>query len=390
MGTGNASAGIAVNPLKAPPKPAERTTEHQFNNDLLMADKDGVNRSLEKVNAKYKPIAFAFDLKPLRDHFTEVDGIANELKILSSSMGVRAVLCAAASLYFAWFTPHLEHPFEWAALIAAILGALSVVIGVVGVLPWGWKETWLRQRFRTERIRQFFFQMALMRLPDLLKAAAGDDKARQTYQDLSRDLFQQLRQQRTDHPNKEVAFIVADEPRYDDDWLLGPLGPKEITADMHTKADEKGGFYDLYKWLRIEHQASYAADRLSKKKSLHLQHFLLHYFALACIIVMIGLHLWGLYAHVSERDTHWVEITVLGIALAALIVKVFEEGLQSQREVERYEDYLAHCEIARQQFDEVRKRGGPETFAAMLNFERLVYEEMKHFLRTHHRAHFLV
>jgi hypothetical protein len=385
------SAGaVGVNDVAPPPAHHEPDKKHKFNDDLLMqGKKEASNSSLAKLNSDYVDIAFAFDFEAFRTHFKTIDARANTWKIVSQWTGILALLCTGGSLWFAWIAP--QRPSDITlhdmSIYATCLGVAGFLLGASGFVSFGPKGQWLRERLRTERMRQFFFQMAVMRLPELVAAAQGTEKDRGDYQARSNTLFNDLRAKRLDDPSAEMGYILAPKPRTDDDWLLGPVDAKTITAGVHQGAQS---FYRLYQWLRLEHQAGYAAWRIKRFGGLWWQENFLSRVALGIIGVMFVLHLMGFMPRNEEAHGSSVEAAILAFALAALLVKVFEEGLQPQREVERYEDYLAHCEIAKQKFEAARVQGGPETFQTMLDFERIVYEEMKHFLRTHHRAHFLV
>lgn len=392
---GETTAAVDVNDLTPPPAHHEPDQAHKFNDDLLLQGrKEPTNSSQEKLDTEYPGIAFAFAFKDdaFRARFKEIDARANTWKVVSQWTGFAALLCTAGSLYFAWIAPQRpsDITLHEMSIYATILGVLGFALGASGFFASGPKGQWLRERLRTERMRQFFFQMTVMRLPELVAAAQGSADDRLAYQARNDALFRTFDAKRLVDPAAEIGYILAPKPRTDDDWLIGPRNPAAITAGIHESAKSLS-FYKLYNGLRLQHQASYAAWRIRDFGGLWWQEKVLSRLALFIVGVMFVLHLMGFVPRPEEaHGPSPIEPAILAVALAALLVKVFEEGLQPQREVERYEDYLAHCEIAKQKFAAAQRQGGPETFAAMLDFERVVYEEMKHFLRTHHRAHFLV
>jgi hypothetical protein len=84
----------------------------------------------------------------------------------------------------------------------------------------------------------------------------------------------------------------------------------------------------------------------------------------------------------------WDLIGAMWIAIVALAIRTAEEGLQSQREVERYENYRTVCQQIQDRFDSAKSVY--EKFEAMLALERASYEEMKLFLRTNLAARFIL
>jgi hypothetical protein len=75
-------------------------------------------------------------------------------------------------------------------------------------------------------------------------------------------------------------------------------------------------------------------------------------------------------------------------ALIALGARTLEEGLSVSREIERYEDYHAAVSDARDRFD--RAKTLEEKLRAMMDMERISFEEMRTFLRTARDASFVL
>jgi hypothetical protein len=96
--------------------------------------------------------------------------------------------------------------------------------------------------------------------------------------------------------------------------------------------------------------------------------------------------------HLAESWLHmpktWLHVGVMWAALTTLGLRALEGGLQSDREVERYEQYRANVVVAMERFDAAESLSTKvETMRA---FERMSLEEMRVFLRTHARSNFLL
>ena len=383
--------------------PAEAAPKHIFNNDLLIPRADGTNPDFDDIAQHNSDLLFAFDFPALRTLFVRVDEVANAQKRGSRTAGFVAVGLASASLAIASASPIFpEDPGLHAVLglVAAIFGVLGVIVGLLGVVRGGAKLHWLEQRLCTERMRQFFFQNMVMCLPDMIDAL-GDDVKKKVFRGDSVERLLKLRNEVIDLAPERLKDIVEEPHSYGPDWLIAPPDAELMNA-RHAKA---AAFYALYRRLRFEHQISFSRYKLDKTKptplrSLRTQETLFSMLALAGVGILFVMHLTlgALIAAGARAElSPWWEVIVVWIALGALVLKAMEEGLQPQREVERYEDYLANCQLALERFErtttgpDARKpEAGAETFRAMLDFERVVYEEMKHFLRTNYRAHFLL
>jgi hypothetical protein len=76
------------------------------------------------------------------------------------------------------------------------------------------------------------------------------------------------------------------------------------------------------------------------------------------------------------------------MALIALGARTLEEGLGLSREIERYEDYRASIFDTRERFD--RAGNTDEKLRAMIDMERISFDEMRSFLRTARNASFVL
>jgi hypothetical protein len=83
-----------------------------------------------------------------------------------------------------------------------------------------------------------------------------------------------------------------------------------------------------------------------------------------------------------------VHILIIWTVIVALAARTFEEGLQPTREVERYTAYRARLGRLLYQFDEATSVS--ERVRIMTEVERLVYQEMREFLKTNYEARFVL
>ena len=76
------------------------------------------------------------------------------------------------------------------------------------------------------------------------------------------------------------------------------------------------------------------------------------------------------------------------IAVAALAARAFEQGLQPERELERYQQYGLGCKAILERFDSAASQA--EKVKIMMEMERLSFDEMRNFLITNNRARFVM
>ena len=75
-------------------------------------------------------------------------------------------------------------------------------------------------------------------------------------------------------------------------------------------------------------------------------------------------------------------------ALVALGARAIEQGLQPEREIERYQQYRAALRAVLERFDQAGSHA--EKLAVMRDMERVSFDEMRNFLITNERSRFVM
>lgn len=138
--------------------------------------------------------------------------------------------------------------------------------------------------------------------------------------------------------------------------------------------------------------------------SLRLQEVSFSYTILLCILAIFVIHLWiafsilldarvpGLEALIFNYESAAVGIDVhvgvIWVAIAALAVRALQEGLQPEREIERYRHYRASIRAIRDRFDQASSPA--EKLEVMQELERLSFDEFVNFLRSNDEARFVI
>jgi hypothetical protein len=135
-----------------------------------------------------------------------------------------------------------------------------------------------------------------------------------------------------------------------------------------------------------------------------LQEVRFSYSILLCILAIFVIHLWIAISIAMGGRIPWVEsllfhyesesaginihIVVIWVAIAALAVRALQEGLQPEREIERYRHYRAGVRAVRDRFDQASSPA--EKLEVMLEMERLSFDEFRNFLRSNNEARFVI
>ena len=366
--------------------------DHKFNDDLLLHQED---RKLALI--RYPSIFHVLDHAELRELFSKYDVPANRAKhtglmagILAIGLGFGALGIAALELL------STENAYGIAlAVISGLFGVLSFFIGSVGLLFAGRKRNWLRCRLMGERIRQFHFQMLVFRLPEIL-ASLKDDAAKTLFLSERKLWFETFKAQLMGKLDSAfTAFIQEDESIYP--WLFG-----DVTKRAAAEMQEDNGLnpiFDAYRELRIVHQLDFTSYKLQDDHRVvsampRRQLAVISQFIFASILLLVVMHVGvlvgvlfpgSIFAAFHSREAI---VVIIWLALAALATRAIEQGLQPEREIERYQQYRSGVRAILERYDEATSQNAK--IQIIREMERLAFDEMRNFLITNERSSFVL
>lgn len=363
---------------------------HKFNDDLLLAQED---RDL--AARKYPAIYHVLDHPELRHLFSKYDGPANRAKRRARKAGLWAIGLVWVALVIA-SSEHLLAHTEWVArtfaAISAVCGLIGVVIGGTGILFAAKKQEWLHKRLMTESIRQFQFQTFVFRWPEILRSLIGEE-ARAAFL-LERKLwFDEFHARFHGKLDEQFTCTLEDETQKGG-WLHGTGGGRSESSE-DPRLDS---LFQAYRELRIMHQIGYANHQLRDDRRIfssapRRQAAIFSGVGFICVILVCAIHV-GVLAGALTWSSLWKDhagiasLIIIWIAIAALAVRAIQEGLQPEREVERYQQYRSSVSFILERFDGA---ASPlEKLDIMREMERLVFDEMRNFLITGNRSRFLL
>ncbi len=361
---------------------------HRFNDDVLTGPTDVV-----EAGKRFQDLIHVLDHPELRKLLQQYDVPANAAKKTSQKWGVTAVLLASLALFGAASTPLLHHLSEDCAksleFLSALLGVVSIAIGLKGVLWRRAKTGWLQNRLMTERLRQFHFQAFVCHLGDIVDSLA-DQKAADDYVAKRVGWFAEFRARIENGRVAEFTDLVSDDPK-SSAWLYDPCTPIPKDKPVPDR------IFDAYRELRIRHQLRYANYKLSAGTSLlpatiRAQLAFFSNVTLFGIAILLAIYL-GIAVAIAiggkaYQPPPWIHVGVIWIAIAALAARALEEGLQPARELERYLRYKAAVQAILDRFEAAKVPW--ERLEIMREMERLSFDEMVDFLKTHNDARYVM
>ena len=364
--------------------------DHRFNDDLLLDEQDQAT-----ARDAFPGCADVLKHQELQVFFKRFDEPANYAKTRSRCAGFAAVILAVLALFGASAAPlykHLPKDLAFAKAIevaSAILGAVSVVVGLGGVMYWRSKKEWLYKRLLTERIRQFHFQTFVCRVDDVAESIKGDTKS---FLAKRQHWFSAFKLRFEKKAAAEFGNVLQSEES-SGAWLHP--APRELDRDLLDALPE--AFFESYRELRIRHQLQYADWKLRKEQGLfsalglRRQEEILASGSLIATLALFIIELSvviALLAVWKEYPKDWAHVAAVWCAIVALALRTLEEGLQPKREIERYWRYRVAIQDILRRFDDAQSRAAK--LNAMVEMERLSFQEMCDFLRSNYEARFVM
>jgi hypothetical protein len=361
---------------------------HVFNDDLLMDE-----QTRAAVTERYRTVAHVLDHGTLRELFQEYDGPANKAKRRGRLFGFISIVCILTAFIIA-SSEHFVPPGHdlWSRILAAlsaVLGIAGATIGSIGVLHSRKKRQWLYGRLMTERIRQFHFQTMIRQLPQI-RASLREGADREAFLTARAGWLAGFKAQFAGKLDSQFADIVESEGS-DGLWLH----PRHAETGFGPDVPELNPLFEAYRELRILHQIGYASRELSdfNRKGPRAQHTILSTLSVVSIGLLCVIHV-GIVVlvlaggHEPAKVEAVLASLTIWIALSALAVRAVEQGLQPEREIERYQQYRSAVRAVLERFELANSQA--EKLRTMSEMERLSFDEMRNFLITSSASRFVM
>jgi hypothetical protein len=385
----NANAGTAASPLLA--SPFDDPLKNWPNSDLLIAEED------KAFFLRHFPAyAAVFDWPELCSLFVTYNGIAARARRHSRRAGVVAILIGFISLALAAAAPILDESSPDLRVravlggIAAALATVSMLIGYTQILKGKEKTEWLTNRFWTERIRQFHFQLIVNNLEAVVAAAQSDEGARswRAFRAVELDKFQQDYLRGVEDKIHQMEEDEAeDRPWIFDEWEhQGRIPQDSQELDLLIKILERHrfGIQQRYSERRLTngwHSPETRAQWVSK-----LSDSLTAVILLATIVVGIG-SVDAVFEH-TARPYRLAAGLFAALASSSIVaMRALKEGLLFSTDAERYRWYLAALRTLYRRFEHADT---PRKIQLLRELEHVAYQEMRRFILSGKQARFVM
>jgi hypothetical protein len=366
------------------------------NSDLLIEEVD--RKFFARHHPEFAPI---FDWPELRSLFGEYAATAASARKRSRAAGVFAVASGFLSLMVAATVPLAEELTKNSGIprlrtqavfgaIAAALAIISVLIGYTQVLTGKTKIRWLTNRFWTERIRQFHFQLIVNHLTELVAAVKSRSDMLNWLDFRSKELDQfqheYLRgvEDRIHHLHVDEA---EDRPWLSEEWdQPGPLPAESPELDRLLKILEQQRFGIQQRYAERKLLNGWHSPETRDQWVLKLSDALTAVLLLATITVGIG----SLAALVFGANPIFRVIAGLVAAVSScsiVAMRALKEGLLFGADAERYRWYLARLRALHGKFEHADLE---QKVNLLRELERAAYQEMRRFILSGMQARFII
>lgn len=341
--------------------------------------------------ARDPAVRFAFEFPDLLARFRTIDKVAMAAKTASRRSGFLSVGLVLSALLLASAQPVMPEMSHEAHVLIGYLstgvGLLGAALGFLGLRKTAARRRWLKARLQTEVMRLFHFHYIAARLPELAMVK-GDPQRQAAYLARRDQAFRQLLEDHLKDPERELVRLSNREDALALDPLVGEMAP---TGEEDPQAMEQA--FAVWRTLRFDWQLGYCDAKLAHKatsgkaSSVQVERRF-STVAWICLGIVILLHVSQVPAEALHLPRAAMEVAIVWVALTALALRALEDGLQPQREVERYEQYRANILSSRERLEAA---GSLESRLEVIRaFERTSLEEMRVFMRTHARSRFLL
>jgi hypothetical protein len=353
---------------------------------------DNHDLKAEAPEARDESVRFAFEFPELLAKFRADDAKANRAKRNNRRLGYASVFLVLAALFIASSAP-AQHELHFSkgttvalGYVAAALGLLGSLLAFAGMHGRSPRRVWLQNRLNTELLRLFHFRFIASRLPEITRIK-GDEARKQAYLAERAAAFARLAEGPLADPAAELKRITEGKGAYD----FSNMTESRLEGGEDPAVAEK--VFAAWRVLRLDWQLSYTNEMLAHRPRAQRMSILqteraFARFAWFCVGMIILLHVVQVFGEQLHVPHAWLEVAVVWTALAALGARALEDGLQPQREVERYEQYRAGIKVAKDRLGAGDGLSGD--LEIVRTFERTGLEEMWIFMRTHYRSRFML
>jgi len=274
--------------------------------------------------------------------------------------------------------------------LAAFLAILSVFFGYTQVLTGRAKSRWLTNRFWTERIRQFHFQLIVNHLPAVVAAATSKDDL-QKWLDFRTTQLDQFSHDYLRGAEDKIHHLELDEAE-DSPWIVAEWDhPGSIPAaspglDVLLKLMERQRFGIQERYAERKLRPGLHSPATLTDWVLRLSDVFTFVLLLATITAGVGSVL--VVFALCSSIVHFKAALIAAVASALVVaMRALKEGLLFNADAERYKWYLAAVRTLYRRYGHADL---PRKVFMLRELERTAYQEMRRFMLSATQARFVM
>lgn len=358
---------------------------HWPNDDLLIERE--IQQHVEELYPALLPVLHWPEHAEL---FRVADLEAGAAKRDRRRIGAVALSSGIASLLLTAISPALTGvgvPGTWLGVAAAVAATAGIALGLFYLFG-SIRMTWLTRRFRTERLREFYFQFILNNL-DLAVAAMSDHSSLEQWRRLRAEQLSIFRRDIYDPVEVSVSKLESD-VALQDAWVFPEW---KMSRPSNRGAPELRTLLGVLRRQRLGIQQHYAQAK--RKPHVGSPHTLAPYVrtaadvaaALTWLLTPIIAVMLAMQLDVLQAPLLWVVVASALLGVVGSALRTIDSSFQLTAEVERTDWYLASLEALAAGFE---TSTAAEQVLRLRQLEELSYEELRKFIVGHKSARFIV
>lgn len=343
----------------------------------IMTHNKDINIPTEML-AQFPRLARFLDNPDINKELTVPETVANRSKLFFNTLGFLSLISIILLLLIAVWRFALHEigiiPPTYLLWVSGILGFVSFVVSLSSHFLFKFQDTWLHNRFITERLRQWKFQQLL-------------DGSFVALQESNPDLFEEELRARW----VKAKFTIFEMPGTMNDFVNAEGFELFVQPSVCKDPGLAQQIIEAYRYFRLDYQARYFSLKKEMLQTLDVWTNSIAKFSL----LLAGLLALGeailLLVHGAEQESilSWLMgAFALTAALISAAVRVARSAKAISEETERYTSKWVLLKILADRF---RKESDPiKQLEYMAETERICVEELREFIRTFNKSDYLL
>jgi hypothetical protein len=322
-------------------------------------------------------------LRPLLDNsaintqFESSDARANRSKLWFTVFGFSSLVLMLLMLLIVVWQPFLVglevNVPSWLRWAGAGAGILSLAISFICHFIFRFQEKWLRNRYITERLRQWKFQQLLD--GELISLSVSNPKA------FEMDVASRW---------AKAKFDFIEKPGTMNDFVDAENFSLFVKPSVWRDKDLTKQVITAYEVLRLDYEAKYFSFKRHNLETLDVWTggIAKLTFLIAGVLALSEIVLGLVNGHDNESLFGFFGVAAVSLALLSVAVRIFRSARAISEEAERYTSKWVRLKTLAERFR--TETQSAKQMEVMIETERVCVEELREFIRTFKKSDYLM